>query len=64
MKLIKKMLYFTKEVQTEKTKNGSCITPIVHDKGFILPLGFMRVLSSEGIEFEEIEIIEEVEDPK
>lgn len=61
--LTKKMLYFSTELKTNQSSNGSCINPIAYGKGWILPVGFMRTLSNEGITFEEVVITEEVDDP-
>ena len=57
------MLCFSDTLKVDKSRNGSAITPIKHGKDWLLPLGFQRVLSNAGIDFEEIEIVEEVEDP-
>lgn len=64
MIITKTMIYFTEELKLSKASNGSCITPITHNEGWVLPVGFVRTLSNEGIEFEKIVITEEVEDPK
>lgn len=57
------MLCFSKDLKADKSTNGSAITPIKHGKNWLLPLGFQRELTNAGIPFEEIEIVEEVEDP-
>ena len=62
--IIRVMLFFSTKIKATESLNGSKITPISYNGGWLLPLTFARELKIEKIDFEQITIKEHAETPE